>query len=166
MRGHPSGRSASGVQAGCGRLQIQRPSLNCVTLIARIVARPIGRISPPRAIGRPREPAGTGERPGLVAVRCVGQYSGHRREAVMTRAIRTFGLASFLVLAAGLPGGDGFAKQPPGKPAWAARPAQVRAEEWKGNPNVDFAPAQGYFVWQDDNGWHVRWTTKGRSEER
>jgi hypothetical protein len=82
----------------------------------------------------------------------------------MTRSLRALGFASFLVLAAGVPGGTASAKQPPGvgKPAWAARPAQVRADEWKGDPKVDFAPAQGYFIWQDDNGWHVRWTTKGK----
>lgn len=32
---------------------------------------------------------------------------------------------------------------------------------WEGRP--DFAPgeARGYFIWNDSNGWHLRWTTKG-----
>jgi hypothetical protein len=32
---------------------------------------------------------------------------------------------------------------------------------WEGRP--DFVPgeAKGYFIWNDANGWHLRWSTKG-----
>ncbi len=39
--------------------------------------------------------------------------------------------------------------------------AAQQGRYWEGRP--DFVPgdARGYFIWNDDNGWHVRWTTKG-----
>lgn len=39
-------------------------------------------------------------------------------------------------------------------------------EDWQGRP--EFAPgaANGYFVWKDGDGWHVRWTNKGEKKFR
>ncbi len=33
---------------------------------------------------------------------------------------------------------------------------------WRGRPAFTAGQAKGYFIWNDSNGWHVRWTTKGR----
>jgi hypothetical protein len=46
----------------------------------------------------------------------------------------------------------------------AAGASTVLAKEdryWKGRPSFDVGETLGYFVWQDDQGWHVRWTTRG-----
>lgn len=32
---------------------------------------------------------------------------------------------------------------------------------WRGRPAFTAGQAKGYFIWNDDHGWHVRWTTKG-----
>lgn len=36
-------------------------------------------------------------------------------------------------------------------------------EVFRGQPDVRAGEALGYFVWFDGDGWHVRWTTRGRT---
>jgi hypothetical protein len=36
------------------------------------------------------------------------------------------------------------------------------ARDWQGRPDFEQGESLGYFVWRDDDGWHVRWTTKGK----
>jgi hypothetical protein len=33
---------------------------------------------------------------------------------------------------------------------------------WEGRPDFTVGEATGYFIWQDTEGWHIRWTTKGK----
>lgn len=39
--------------------------------------------------------------------------------------------------------------------------AKVWPEEFAGQPKIQIAERPLYFVWHDQNGWHVRWTTPG-----
>lgn len=39
----------------------------------------------------------------------------------------------------------------------------AQKEYWKGRPEFSAGEAKGYFIWQDDDGWHMRWTTHGKS---
>lgn len=39
---------------------------------------------------------------------------------------------------------------------WAAQ-----GRYWEGRPEFVGGEAKGYFVWNDAEGWHVRWTTRG-----
>ena len=32
---------------------------------------------------------------------------------------------------------------------------------WEGRPELDKGEARGYFLWNDPDGWHVRWVTRG-----
>jgi hypothetical protein len=34
-------------------------------------------------------------------------------------------------------------------------------EVWKGQPEYNKGESRGYFIWGDDEGWHVRWMSKG-----
>lgn len=34
---------------------------------------------------------------------------------------------------------------------------------WEGRPDFTKGEAKGYFIWNDMEGWHVRWTTGGRT---
>lgn len=45
--------------------------------------------------------------------------------------------------------------------AASAISAAASQDHWKGRPDFEAGEAIGYFIWQDDNGWHARWTTKG-----
>lgn len=42
--------------------------------------------------------------------------------------------------------------------------AQGRFQEryWEGRPDFTKGEAKGYFIWNDMEGWHVRWTTEGK----
>jgi hypothetical protein len=40
--------------------------------------------------------------------------------------------------------------------------AAREAPWWQGRPDFTKGEALGYFVWRDAEGWHVRWTTKGK----
>ena len=33
---------------------------------------------------------------------------------------------------------------------------------WEGAPQIGPGQARGYFLWHDEGGWHVRWTTRGQ----
>ena len=45
--------------------------------------------------------------------------------------------------------------------AMASAAVAAPKEYWRGRPDFAAGETRGYFVWQDDEGWHVRWTTKG-----
>ncbi len=48
-------------------------------------------------------------------------------------------------------------------PQYSSRPNLLSDGSWKGRPGTNFAEgSDGYFVWVDDGGWHVRWATKGK----
>src|SRR5262245_13156997 len=40
--------------------------------------------------------------------------------------------------------------------------AAAKKEYWKGKPEFTAGENKGYYIWQDDDGWHLRWTTKGK----
>jgi hypothetical protein len=40
--------------------------------------------------------------------------------------------------------------------------AALDARVCKGKPNFAPGESKGYFIWQDGDGWHVRWATKGQ----
>lgn len=45
-----------------------------------------------------------------------------------------------------------------------AAPAAVAKESkevWKGQPEFHKGESRGYFIWNDGEGWHVRWLSKG-----
>jgi hypothetical protein len=33
---------------------------------------------------------------------------------------------------------------------------------WRGKPAFAAGEAKGYYIWADGDGWHIRWTTKGK----
>lgn len=39
--------------------------------------------------------------------------------------------------------------------------AKESKEEWKGQPEFHKGESRGYFIWNDGEGWHVRWLSKG-----
>ena len=36
-----------------------------------------------------------------------------------------------------------------------------KKEYWKGQPEFNVGESRGYFIWGDQEGWHVRWLSKG-----
>jgi hypothetical protein len=43
-----------------------------------------------------------------------------------------------------------------------SRQAVAQAERFEGRPTFAEDTELGYFVWRDEDGWHLRWTTKGQ----
>jgi hypothetical protein len=37
----------------------------------------------------------------------------------------------------------------------------AKKEYWKGRPEIKEGEVKGYFIWEDGDGFHARWTTKG-----
>lgn len=40
--------------------------------------------------------------------------------------------------------------------------APAKNDPWDGKPSFEAGESKGYFIWNDDEGWHVRWTTKNK----
>ena len=40
--------------------------------------------------------------------------------------------------------------------------AKEKKEPWKGKPDFNVGESRGYFIWGDQEGWHVRWMSKGK----
>jgi hypothetical protein len=49
--------------------------------------------------------------------------------------------------------------------ALAATAAIVDGRVCSGKPNFAAGESKGYFVWRDQQGWHIRWATKGAKRD-
>ncbi len=45
----------------------------------------------------------------------------------------------------------------------AAAQSRYQDRYWEGRPDFTKGEAKGYFIWNDAEGWHVRWTTEGKA---
>lgn len=45
--------------------------------------------------------------------------------------------------------------------AFAPVSLAARKDYWKGRPEIKEGEVKGYFIWEDGDGLHARWTTKG-----
>ena len=43
----------------------------------------------------------------------------------------------------------------------SATPARAQVQPFEGRPTFAEDTELGYYVWRDEDGWHLRWTTKG-----
>jgi hypothetical protein len=43
----------------------------------------------------------------------------------------------------------------------AAALGAAQGRFWEGRPEFVKGEAKGYFIWNDPDGWHIRWTTRG-----
>jgi hypothetical protein len=41
--------------------------------------------------------------------------------------------------------------------------AKGEKKDWRGQPEITSGESNGYFIWSDDSGWHIRWTAKGKA---
>ena len=49
--------------------------------------------------------------------------------------------------------------------AMIATPVLAAKPFWHGKPDWTPGEHKGYFLWKDEDGWHLRWTTKNRKHE-